>query len=428
MATNFEAYKILVVSNQCFAKNNTSGRILGCLFSGVRPDCVAQYYIIDGCNDFNVCSNFYKFTDRDALKSIFKRSSCGNIIKNTSEINKVDTVSPMRKRFGVSAFTTLVRHYIWKLSNWHNKKMISWVNDFNPQAVLLVCGAAPFMYDIAYRISKERNIPLILFNTEYYLLEGESWFPENKQTISFKIYKNILNKAANRAFTHCSLSIYNSDWLMQQYQARFNTQSAVIYQSSDFRIKPLHNEHKTPRITYIGGFAYGRCYPLAQIAEALYSLDNRYKLEVYGLITDEETGNVFNNTNGLDYRGIISYDEVKKVMSDSDILVVAENPDEKYAKSTNYGFSTKITDYLFSGVPIFAYGSQNNVGISYLNETDSACVAFTKDEIKEKIELLLHDKAYCSKITGNALLVANKNHDSNKNSERFVDLVKDVIS
>lgn len=427
MGEKYEGFRILVVSNQCFAQNSPSGRILGCLFNKVSPDNVAQYYIIEGSNDFNVCSNFYKFTDKDALRSIFRRVCRGNIVERTDVINNVDTISPMKKRYGVSAFTTLMRHFIWKLSNWHNKKMLSWINDFNPQAILFVCGSAPFMYDIAYRISKDRKIPLILFNTEYYLFEKESWFPEKKQSISFNIYKNILKKAATKAFNHSSLSIYNSEWLMQQYKSCFNVRSAVIYQSSDFRIKPLHHEHKTPRITYIGGFAYGRCYPLAQIAETLYSIDNQYRLEVYGLITDEVTGNVFNNTKGLDYRGVIPYDKAKEVISDSDILVLAENPDEQYAKSTNYGFSTKITDYLFSGVPVFAYGSPDNVGISYLKETDSACVAFSKDDIKTKFEMLLTNKDYCNNIVKNATACASMNHDANRNSEKFINIVKEVI-
>ncbi len=423
-----EGFRILVVSNQCFAQNSPSGRILGCLFSKVPSENVAQYYIIEGSNDFNVCSNFYLFTDKDALRSILRRDCRGNIVEKTNVINKVDTISPMKKKYGVSAFTTLMRHFIWKFSNWHNTKMLSWVNEFNPQAILLVCGSAPFMYDVAYRISTDLNIPLILFNTEYYLFENESWFPEKKQSISFNIFKIILKKAATRAFNHSVLSIFNSDWLMRQYKSCFNVKSAVIYQSSDFRIKPLHNEHKIPRITYIGGFAYGRCYPLASIAESLYSMDNHYRLEVYGLITDEETRLVFNNTRGLYYRGVISYDEAKEVISDSDILVLAENPDERYAKSTNYGFSTKITDYLFSGVPIFAYGSLDNVGISYLKETNSACVAFSEDEIKPKLETLLRDKNYCSIIVKNAMANASMNHDANRNSERFINLVRNVLN
>lgn len=427
MRTGNKEFKIMVVSNQCFAKNNTSGRILGCLFSNMSPDNVAQFYIIDGSNDYNVCSNFYKFTDINALHSICNRSCRGNVIEKNDIISDVDTMSPMKKKYGVSAFTTLVRHYIWKLSNWHNKKLQSWIDDFNPQAILLVCGAAPFMYDIACRISKERNIPLILFNTEYYFFEKESWFPEKRQTFAFYIYKRILSKAVRRAFNRCSLSIYNSEWLMKQYQACFDSESAIIFQSSDFRLSPLKKEHPVPRITYAGGFAYGRCYPLSQIADALFSIDNNYRLEVYGLITDEETRKVFNETPGLDYRGVISYEDVKKVIADSDILILAENPDSQFAKSTNYGFSTKITDYLFSGVPIFAYGSPDNVGISYLNETASACVAFSKDEIKRKLETMLNDKDYCESIVSKALKVARENHDSNRNSERFISLVKNII-
>ena len=72
--------KILVISNNCFAKNNSNGRILGCLFKNIPVDDVAQFYIVNGTNDFEVCQNYYHVSDSMAIRSWYSGKGIGNII------------------------------------------------------------------------------------------------------------------------------------------------------------------------------------------------------------------------------------------------------------------------------------------------------------------------------------------------------------
>lgn len=63
---------ILVISNNCFAQNNSNGRILGCLFNGMNDAKIRQFHIVSGSNDFNICNDYYHIGDRVVIKSVFK--------------------------------------------------------------------------------------------------------------------------------------------------------------------------------------------------------------------------------------------------------------------------------------------------------------------------------------------------------------------
>lgn len=68
--------KVLVFSNNCFAKTNSNGRTLGNFFVGWPKDCLAQFYIHNSIPDFEYCTNFFRVTDGQALQA-FKGKKCG---------------------------------------------------------------------------------------------------------------------------------------------------------------------------------------------------------------------------------------------------------------------------------------------------------------------------------------------------------------
>ena len=161
--------KILVISNNCFAKNDSNGRILGLLFKRIPVDDVAQFYIVDGTNDFDVCSNYYLVNDSMAIRSLYSSKKVGRIItKPLTEISNIQKMSKYRAKYGRNSLTMLIRNFIWMRFRWWNADFEKWLKCVNPDVILLQCGDAPFMYEIACRISDFLNIPIVEFNTEFY--------------------------------------------------------------------------------------------------------------------------------------------------------------------------------------------------------------------------------------------------------------------
>lgn len=411
--------KVLSISSNCFSETNSNGRIFGRLFQQISRDNIAEFYVTDGVNDFGLCSNYYHFSDKDALLSIFKKCR-GRRVTSQIAMERVEKVSKFRQKFGRSSLMMICREIIWSLSNWWNEDLKEWLNLFEPDVVVLQCGDIPFFYKIATKIAIERNIPIVLFNTEI------SYFVENKSEnlVVFSLYRYLLRKAMRKALNLASISIYNSLWLKEKFDSEFCKPSKVIYQSSDLKLQAYHGCPSKISVVYTGNLSWGRCYPLADIARVLLEMNDEYAIDVYGIVEDQDSLNVLHNTPGLRYHGVVPYNEVKRVISQASILVVAENTDEKYSRHTNYGFSGKITDCLFSGIPILAYGPLTNVGIKYLKDNNAAQYVSSKDKLEVSIREILLDDEKRKYLVHNAQKIAEENHDSIRNSIIFKEILE----
>lgn len=420
--------KVLVISNNCFARNNSNGRILGCLFKEIDKNDISQLYIVPGTNDFNLCSNYYLLTDRMVLKGLNPCNSIGMIVKGTDVKTSLPHLSEYRKKYGRSSLTMLCREMLWSSNIWWNAKLKSWLKDTNADVIVFQCGDSPFMYRIVNKIRKYLNIPVVLFNTEYYYFLKDSWLPVKDNKLFFNIFDSILKCKIKKSISNAALSVYNSDWLKERYEAVFSGKAEVIYQSSDYSVSPLVHDSTIPNISYVGNLGFGRWKPLIEIAQAIKSINSKWKLDVYGVAQSEEVVNLFDKTEGLDFHGSIPYVEAQQVLSKSDLLILVENQEKHFAKSTEYGFSGKITDYLYSGIPILAYGSDLNVGISYLKKSKSAMVVTDKNDLVVSLNKAILDINWRKSTVSTALNIAHANHDATKNATKFKEYLFEIVS
>lgn len=417
---------ILVISNNCFAQNNSNGRILGCLFNGLKDVNIRQFHIVSGANDFNICNDFYHIGDKDAIKSVFHfGGKIGKRIQMNTGVTSKITKSDFGKKVKKNAFTALVRDIAWTLNKNVKPSIYSWIGLEVPDIVLLQAGDAGFMYKIAEDVSKHYDAPLVIFNTEYYYFEDRNWLDGNNHSVLFKIYKSRLKKTIEKVMSHAKMSIYNSDWLKSKYDDRFGKPSISIYQSSDVHLQPkLTNVPK--RLVYVGNFSFNRHLPIIEISKQLKKVSSDYTIETYGPASESAIEELKKYPN-ITYNGIIPYNEVLDIITNSKLLLLVESLDPLNSKLTEYGFSTKITDYMGTGVPILAYGSIKNVGIGYLKKEHAAFVANTPEELMSTLSDALFDNDKRLRIVETALEVSMRNHTSESNSEKFYQTLISVV-
>ncbi len=418
---------ILVISNNCLAQNNSNGRILGCLFNGLKDAEVRQFHIVSGANDFNICNDFLHIGDRAVLRTVF--CYCKNIgehVKKETGVTSDITKSDFSKSVKKSAFTVLVRDMVWRLNMNVKPSIYSWIGKSVPDVVILQASDAGFMYNIADHVSRHYKAPLVIFNTEYFYFEESNWIDGNSRSWLFKLYKFRLKKTVEKVMRHVAMSIYNSDWLKSKYDEKFSKQSVVIYQSSDLHLQP--NLSEVPkRLVYVGNFSFNRHLPIIEISKIILEIAPDYHIETYGPADDSVIKELRRYTN-LTYNGIVPYNEVKEIITNSALLLLVESLDPLNSKLTEYGFSTKITDYMGTGVPILAYGSNKNVGIGYLKNEQAAFVANSHKELTDVLTESLFDKEKRLKIVETALAVSRHNHTSEVNSAKFYQVLKSVVN
>ena len=162
--------KVLLVSHTVLSRTGNMGKTLLGYLADFSPQEVAQFYIHSEVpTDNSVCIDYYRFTDVDAVKSVFSRHegtrfNAENIeLKSSTTRRDVGTLGEIyqfgRKRSGN---IYLMRNLLWKLAHWKTQDLKNWLREVAPDVILFASGDYAFMYDIAYWMANFLHVPLVV--------------------------------------------------------------------------------------------------------------------------------------------------------------------------------------------------------------------------------------------------------------------------
>lgn len=412
--------RTLVISNNSFSKTSSNGRTLGNLFMGWPKEKLAQFCISTVEPDYDICDNYYLLTDRnviDGFKHLRKGKRC-DIKENIG--TEGNTVIGGKKAFK-TPWKALLRHIVWSGKRWDTKEFREWVDNFKPELVLVMNSDAPFILDIATDISRTRNIPLAMFNTEGFYFFKKNYYYTSKwlnDTI-FKLYQSIYKCHFKKMMHRVALSIHLNSSLKDDFRNEFGGNHMVIYTGSSVKFDSSRINVEHPVFSYLGNFGFNRPKALVEIAETLQSIDTNYVLDIYGTIPRPEIKQLFESTQGIRFYGAVPYEKVVEIMRNSTILFHAEAQDDYFKESLKYGFSTKIGDSVSSGRCFVMYSSSDIAGAKYLIDTGSGWFADNKDYLREIIKTILSDENSRNKVLERARRIAMENHSIKRNCEMF---------
>lgn len=419
--------RVLVVSNNSFSNTDSNGRTLGNLFVGWPKDKLAQFCISTDGPNFDLCDNYYCVTDKDALKAFLHlRKAEGKKLKPSVK----ESVSGSRGEGRKTLLMMLVRNLIWGKSRWRSKALKEWVADFNPEIVLLLFGESAFMLNIGTSISKELNVPLVMFNTEgYYFLKSNYCRTKTKwDWLLFPIFQGLYRKQVRKTMARVEYSMYLNQLLQADYDKEFGGPSTVLYTSSALENEDHQFNSEHPVFSYIGNLTFDRPKALMEVADVLQSINPLYKLDLYGKPLDKIIEDELINHPGISYKGFVKYDEVQKVIRNSDVLFHAESQDRRWEESLRYGFSTKIADSVSSGTCFVLYASAQIACSQYIKETGAGWFADNIVDIKKSLEEILFNEGKRQEVLNRAKLVARENHSLSNNSKKFREIIIDCVS
>ena len=408
--------KVLVISHNCFSTTQNMGKTLLSLFSEFCKDELMQLYFHPATPNLDVCDSYYRITDKEALRSVIKRKSCGGTVKlNTDNVMRKDTAtSGARKVQNKSFFARRVRDAVWSLSAWKNGKLKRWLIDGRPDAVFLASGDATFSQDIAIWAARFLDIPLITYFCDEYYFYHKGFFG---RALTSNIKKTI--KASEKMVTIC-------EDLGKVYEKKFGTPYTSVMTGSSFVAGSLEKkENVSKQVSYIGNLALNRWKSLLDVAEVINALNEenseKYKLVYYGSEKEELKDKVA-------YGGRLDAEGVKKAMAESFMLVHVETFDEEYRARLMYSVSTKIADSLASGKCMLAYGPKDFASMQHLINNNCCVFAENKKDLKENLKTFLLDVTARQKIEKNAIEAATAFHNSKENSKKLYSEIKTVVA
>ena len=416
--------KILVVANNSFSLTNSNGRTLGNFFIGWPKESLAQFCISTDGPNYELCDNYYCLTDRSMLNAFLKFKSPKRSILSVNTQTSQKRARQVKK----TAISALIRHVIWMSGKWNNEEFNQWVQNFSPDVVLLQSGDSAFMLDIALRVSKERCIPLVVFNTEGYYFFKKNYLSKGVcDSILFPLYHVLYKRKFKSLMRYTNFSIFGNNLLKRDYDKEFGGESIVLYTSSTLCANntPFNQEH--PTFSYLGNLGFDRPAALIEVGEVLHSINSQYYIDVYGRATPEVVRKL-ESSEGIRYHGFVQYNEVVRIMGDSDVLFHVEGQGERWKESLRYGFSTKIADSIASGKSFVLYSFPEIACAYYIKETGAGWFASNKEDLKNVLMTIIFNREEREKKLKIAQRVATDFHSLDKNREKFYSLISQVIA
>lgn len=416
-----ENLKILIVSNNCLSSTNSNGRTILNLVSNLKNEQVANFYLKEEIPDCDNFTNFYRVSDQDALRAFksFKKIKVGNKIspqfqnievgQNSSKVSNSNFKNPLG---------SLAREMVWNSKRWISSEFVNWIKDFSPNVILLQAGDAPFLFKLARRIARKMKIPLIIHNCEDYGFKKFNYMSK-KHNWLYPFFHHRLARQMKKAIKYSDHCIYNSKELLDLYQTEIKHSASVIMNAGAFDISEGKKPEKFERVVYLGNLGLGREKSILEVGQVL----SQYGLElwIYGPF-DSKIDEILKDAPGVNYKEMVSYERVKEIILSSDLLIHIESFEEYALKDLKYALSSKIGDYLSSGVPFFAYSPKGMTSTNYLLEFIPDFVATCKVEALFKLkEILTGEIKYSYEEKVRPVVVAH--HLLKNNQEVFDNLL-----
>lgn len=414
--------RVLIISNECLSNVSSNGRTLRNFLIGWPKDKLAQFFLRNVAPDFDVCDRYYYVSDSAALNSFLKGRAANGALPTESQTT---TPSPQKKK-PRNAATMIMRNAVWNSMRWAGEDFYKWVEEFSPELILLQAGDCTFMLKLARKLAKKYNIPIVIYNSEAYYFKRYDYFRSSGiAKLAYPIFYRGFCKEFEKTIKLAKKSIYICDKLKNDYDARFDLPSEVVYTATQITPAVHEKTDSAIRISYLGNLGVGRHEGLVEIANALQSISSDYKLNVYGKIPNDEVQDAFDKCLGIRYMGFVSYSEVVDIIQSSDILVHTENFSDFYREDLKYAFSTKLADSLASGNCFILYAPEEMACAQYLSENEIAYVVSRKEDLIPVLKQLCDSTEARAKYVDNALRFVQKNHRAEANSARFQEILRE---
>jgi len=419
--------RLLVLSNEPFSEGSSNGRTMMNLLLEYERSKIAQFYI-HGTPDRTFCQNYFCVSDRDALNAFLHRPTAKSSHQQNAEDGspqakstegQAATKMPVRK-IRRSCRNLLLRDAVWSSLAWWNKAFDDFLDEFSPEVILLQAGDAPFMFRIARKIAKRFGVPLVMYNSENYVLKQYMYNGAQQQKFWHALLMHRLKTEYRRFMKQVNFCIYSMDQLEEDYQQVYPHigKSTVLYTVSDLKPRTAAAHTEQPfRVVYCGNLGVGRITPLVEFARILHEVDNEAVFDVYGRFVSKADKDLLCEVPGVDYHGVVAYEVVPDILRQADMVMHCENKERLV--NLRVAFSTKIADSLAVGTPFVVYADLEYPFVKYLLRNRCAHIAGDAEELKTVLHKCRSDLTYRYQFVENALLTAAENHSTESNCRKF---------
>lgn len=425
--------KVLVTS--IMAWDDQSGdNTLQNIFEGFNPDNIYSLYVRSDIPDTKYCNHFFQISEVSLIKRLFNKNVVVGKEFNSENVcieNKIakkyiseeKKISSYFKKYR-NYLLILLRELLWSFGGWKSKDLDNYIDKSNADVIFVLVASWIYINNVtlhAIERSGKRVIPFFVDDNYTYKATSPSFLGYFHRYLLRKKLKKIVNASSE--------ILVISPKMKREYDNIFGINSHIFTKGVDFNkvVIPQYVLHTPIKMMYAGNLLYGRLDVLSAIASAVSKINQNFVRVQLFIYTQTEISNQVKSK--LEYpdssflMGTVPYSEIRRIQSESDILIYPESFKSTFQRITRLSFSTKITDYLSSGKCILAVGPLDIAPIEYLKDNDCAVVVSNLDEVYSELNKLLKDELLIYKYAEKALECCKINHDKNSLDKTLIQVL-----
>lgn len=424
--------KVLIVMTMSYSTSESS-RTLDAYFHFWEHDRVSQIFTKNWVPRKGHCGELFQITDEMILDKWLMRKGQDGIVYRYDDLGPQDGNHTIQSggtasigyKVGVShtPIVELLRGLLWREKFWHTSRLDNWLDEFKPDCILYNFSNHIFTQQIALYVARRFDIPIIMvIGDDYYFNDHQSFSP------AYHLFRRKFKRLTEQVVSYSSGAAYCSEKIKDKYSSHFGLDGNAIYISSTLHRRPFRPINaKNPSVVYAGSVRLGRDAALCELANGLGRIDESYRLTVYSNEPDPAYRHKLMSNLFVEFGGQIPYDEVRRVISEADIFVIAEGFDEENLLFTRYSLSTKAADALASGVSIFTYGPADSGVVGYMEETDASVICTNPSDVEDSLRRLIDDVDLQERLYTKAEEVTLRNHTIESSCSSFEDLIQKSV-
>ncbi|MEG0380660.1 MAG: hypothetical protein RR603_03060 [Kurthia sp.] len=383
--------RALIINGQSSAKNNGTGFTLRSIISLIDKRNVLELFVDDGfAGDVNyescsVCCDDCFLFSRASHKFLAGRinGSLKKVASSTPSDSGNKNLKSSIRRLGIYALDCLPMHI--------SRRIDSLIESFRPTVIYTMAGSVRAMR-LVIAISKKYSLPVVVHYMDDWPHES---FVENSIVASM-YWKQL--RHMNRAMLAQTKHILAISPLMaKEYSKEYCIPASFIGCPTERTFFNLSNNEDSDHVSaiYAGGMHLGRWKSLSLIGNELKAFGERNDLpvsfDVYSPKKDiEEYGDCFDSY--VSMHEAIPHEQIPGALRNHNLLIHAESLDkDSHSFYARLSVSTKIAEYLASGIRILFLGPKGSALSDMLATNGLAYIAGNASDLPETFELIKSD-------------------------------------
>jgi glycosyltransferase involved in cell wall biosynthesis len=308
---------------------------------------------------------------------------------------------------------------------------LAWLKEYDPQVLYLQVSSYNTIV-FAKKLQNLLGIPSVLHMMDDWPSTISQRGPFNKK------WHRRIDSELRSLMSSTSLLFSISEAMSNEYRTRYNKVFIPFHNPIDADLWTNHKKldysfkRDEVRILYSGRIGPGITKSLVEIAQTIDEIvipGKTIKFHIQSPSSKPETLKKLLRYRCVVLNQVVDYTELPRIYSEADILVIANDFDQKGLSFLRYSMPTKASEYMISGTPILVYSPAETAVSKFFSQNACGYCVTDKSRIslKEAITYMVLNDNLRERLGNTANTIASDLFNAEKVRDRFQNLIYSLI-